>query len=217
MERIEYTAAQKKKLFTFEWAGRGDTVSGLRAVKMARPICDQGCQNGLDTLFKWWETCKHGPQEKDGSPYWRMRQHVKKVDNYEPVLDSEGNPTGEYTGSKVARVFFKLEPNITEVVYDIGIGSGANPEQFKTFKGFAALPDVGVAPMCELKGCGKAWPTIRVAEYTDRAGDKVFRFAAASYCSEAHARLAGARIQSVFLPTNDAAGRAQALQDEVRI
>ena len=217
MERIEYTAAEKKKLVTWEWAGRGDAISGLRAVKMVRPICDKGCQAGLDTVPGWWNTCKHGAEQKDGSPYWRFRQHTKKVDTYEPVLDKDGKETGEFVGTNETRVFFKLEPNITEVVYDVGNGSGANPAVFAQTKGFILLPEAGVAPMCELKGCGKAWPTVRISEYSDRVGDAVFRFAAAAYCSEAHARLAGARIQSVFLPTNDAAGRQQMLQEDVRI
>lgn len=217
MRYIEYTAAEKKKLITWEWAGRGDSISGLRAIKMARPICDKGCQSGLDTVSGWWLDCKHGPEEKDGSPYWRFRQHTKKVDVFAPVLDADGNPTDEFSGTKDTRVFFKLEPNITEVVYDIGIGSGQNPGMFARTKGFVLLGDIGVAPMCELKGCGKAWPTVLVSAYTVATGDLSVQFAEARFCSERHARLAGARNQNVFLPTNNPAEATRLLQDEVRI
>lgn len=205
MERIEYTAAQKKNLVTFEWAGRGDHAqSGLRAVKMARPICEQGCQGSMDSALRWMDTCKHGPAEKDGSPYWRMRQHIKKVAAYEPVLDAEGDPTGEYMGKTETRMFFTLEPNITEVVYSMSHNSGTGVQDSIFWKGFKFLPEIGVAPMCELKGCGKAWPDVRTLDFGD-------------YCTIDHARLVGARLQVVQLPANDEKKRREMLRNEVKV
>lgn len=200
---IKYDKKDMDRLTKFEWAGRGDTVGGLRSIKLARPICQEGCQGSLDTELTWYLRCTHGPKEKDGSPYWRMRQHVKKVQVLDELKDDDGNGTGQYVGSTQTRVYFTLEPNITEVVYSISHDNGEGPQIAMDFKGFKMLPDIGVAPMCELKGCGKAWPT--------------FGTEFGNYCSEEHALYVGARLQGIFLPANNRREAAFMLKEEVRV
>jgi hypothetical protein len=191
METITYTDAQKKKLYVMEWKVKGNAVStALRGVKMVQPICNI-CQ-GADVELGWWATCKHGPVEKDGSPYWRMRQHIRRVEAFTPVVDADGKETGAFTsnrgpdGKAPAQNFFTLEPNINEVAYNQGHASGRLPGNQRLYKGWKFLEELGIAPMCMLKGCGKAFPTIKVE--TDY------------FCSVEHARAVGAREQQVFPP-----------------
>src|SRR5438132_1286087 len=173
---ITYSAKERKELQTIEWAGSGDRGGALRAVKMVRPICDICQALGLDTPLFWFRTCEHGPEQKK-SPYWTMKPHTRKVPTYTPVLDAEGKETGEFIkGEVVARVTFTLEPNITEVIKSVRFGGGMLPEQMAGNKGFKYFHELGLAPMCEFKGCGKAWPTVR----TNEDGD---------YCSLIHAKL----------------------------
>jgi hypothetical protein len=115
------------------------------------------------------------------------------VEQFEPILDDDGKETGAYksnrdpiSGKAPAQNFFTLEPNISEVAYTQSIGSGRQPGNQRLYKGWKFLEELGIAPMCMLFGCGRAFPTVKVEnDY---------------FCSIEHARAVGAREQQVFPP-----------------
>lgn len=184
---IKYSAADKKKYKSFEWAGRGKGSAALRASKMVRPICNE-CQVGLDTPINWFEKCEH-------DPYWSLSPKVLKTPVYE--TDEDGDMILKQTDvrTKMLRV-----PNVTEVVNSARSNDGKGIEKMQK-KGFKHFPEVNLAPMCEMYGCGRPWPVVRT-EYGD-------------YCTENHAKLCVADITEVKFTVNDPRVYRQELQNVV--
>lgn len=184
---LKYSAADKKKYITFEWAGRGKGNAALRADKMVRPTCKE-CQIGLDTPRDWAEHCEH-------DPYWSLQPKVIKTPVYATDEDGDMVLTETVTRTKMIRV-----PNITEVTNSVRHNDGEGRKKMQA-KGFKLVTEVGIAPMCEMYGCGKAWPVVRT-EYGD-------------YCSQGHAKLCIADITEVKFTVNDPRVYRQELQNVV--
>lgn len=170
-QTIVYTKAQLSKLKAWEWTG---VLDDSRVIKMARPQC-RICQTGkVDLPPNWADSCTH-------DPYWSSQKKTRVKPTWEDQVnpdtgETESVLTGEETTTYRVRV-----PNIVEVSFHARSNAGKGPQLFQVFKGYKRLPEVGLAPMCEMRGCGKAWPTVRT-----RFGD---------FCTEQHARAVGADIE----------------------
>lgn len=176
-QELRYTAADKKKLRAWEWQG---STATSRAVKMARPQCSV-CQVGKDTKPEWWKTCDH-------DPYWSSQRKVRTTPVWK-INEATGEEELVEETSTTRRV---RVPNIVEVPLTKRANSGKGPVLFQVFKGFRYLPDIGLAPMCETHGCGKAWPSVAT-----RGGN---------FCSEEHARavlMDEEGVNTVSYATND--------------
>lgn len=174
-QMIKYSAADKKKYITFEWAGRGNGMAAVRCEKMLRPICNT-CQKGLDTLVGWEKTCEH-------EPYWSLQPKVIKTPKYETDEDGDLVLVDTEIRTKMVKI-----PNIAEIVISPRHNDGRGVEKQKA-KGFIPVTSGGVAPMCDMYGCGRAWPAIRT-NYGD-------------YCSELHAKLCVADALEIKFTVND--------------
>ena len=87
MERLTYSKATKDAVKTFEWAGRGNAMTGLRALKMLRPIC-KICQSPPEHAANWYEFCEH--KGEDGlDVYWSDQPKTVRVPKYE--IDEDGD------------------------------------------------------------------------------------------------------------------------------
>jgi len=145
-------------------------------VKMVRPTCRE-CQ-GPDAPANWWANCGH-------DPYFTKKPHIKKVERYETEL-IDGVEREVLAGTDT-RTYLVREPNITEVVVTARANDGRGVEKKQRY-GFKQLPDIGYAPMCEMYGCGKAFPTVDT-QY-------------GVYCSENHAKLCVADILEIKFTIN---------------
>lgn len=181
--QLMYSEAERSRLKTFEWAGRGNTNRAMRAIKMLRPIC-KDCQGNADTNVPGWhEKCKHfdDPLRK----YWQLSAKTIGVTVYKEdedgdlVIDEEATKSGTKTK-------YVLIPNWVEIPLRTGNYDGKGP-QLMARKGFKLPQQVGLAPMCQFYGCGKAWPKFRCEN-----GD---------YCSIGQAKLAMADEDEIILVT----------------
>src|SRR6266568_368775 len=172
--QINYSPADRRKLTTFEWNGRGSTAGALRALKMVAPRC-QTCQTpetvkgGSPRQFSWMKDCVHGAGPAGAEPYFSLQPKVIKTPKLEPDEDGDLTLVETAVRTKMIRV-----PNIVEIPISERFEDGEAVQKAASH-GFKVLPDVGLAPMCEMYGCGKAWPTVG----TDFG----------AYCSEVHAGL----------------------------
>lgn len=188
MYEKKYSAAERKKLKTFEWNGRGSATAALRAKKMVQPRCAE-CQTPevvrpeSPTRWTWVNTCTH-------NPYWSLRPKVTKVPKIVPELDEDGNETGDFIQEDVVvRTRMIVEPNIVEIPMSIRFDDGEAVRK-AAGHGYKVLSDQGIAPMCEMYGCGRAWPTVG----TDFG----------VYCSTQHAKLCALdEMETTFLIIND--------------
>ncbi len=192
MERLTYTKAAKEQLQTFEWAGRGNATTGMRSIKMLRPICTI-CQGPPEHAVNWFEFCEH--KGEDGlAIFWGDQPKTIRVPKYE--IDEDGD---RIRVSDDVRTKMILMPNWTEVPTGLAHNDGRGVEKMQA-KGFKLPEEVGLAPMCQFYGCGKAWPTLRTI-YGD-------------YCTDMHARLCAVNeMEKVDVPINNPAKRAEALRD----
>lgn len=175
---IEYTAAQKKKLYDAGWNGRGSEVGAVRSIKMVRPIC-KPCQSEPYKVTTWWSVCPH--RGEDGlAIYWS--QWPKVIKTQVIGKDDEGDMALLNT---VTRTKIVVLPNVTEVIQDEGKNIGRGPEKMRV-KGFLFMEEAKLAPMCQMYGCGRSWPTVRTEEYGD-------------YCSEYHAKLCVATAEGIVM------------------
>lgn len=186
-QQVKYKPTDRKNLIAFEWGGRGHGTGAVRALKMVRPICKL-CYLGPDTPSDWHQKCEH-------DPYFSKKPHIKKVDIFE-IQDVDGVDREVLTGTET-RTFLVKEPNITEVVASVRSNDGQGPAKKRRY-GFRELPEVGYAPMCEMYGCGKAWPEIGTAH--------------GNYCSENHAKLCIADALEVKFTINRPELRRQEMQ-----
>lgn len=173
MYEVKYSAADKKKLKTFEWNGRGSATAAMRAMKMVAPRC-QECQtpevikDDSPTRWTWMKDCPH-------NPYWGMQPKVTKVPKIVDEIGEDGKPTGDYIQEDVVvRTRLIAQPNIVEIPMAERFEDG-QAVQKAARHGFRILTDAGIAPMCQMYGCGKAWPTIGTDD--------------GIYCSREHAQL----------------------------
>jgi hypothetical protein len=173
---ITYTA-KEQKLQSFGWQGGARVQAAARAVKMVRPICSE-CQVGEFTVPGWFKTCDHGPGP-GGSPYWSLQPKVRKIPK--TGVDEDGDMVLLETEVRTKLV---LMPNMCEVVLNIRQNSGQSVEMALR-KGYKFLADEGIAPMCQLYGCGKTFPTVNTA-YGD-------------FCSEMHGKVVAADANEEIL------------------
>ena len=174
--QITYTAAEKKKYKAWSW--KGNNTSGSRAIKMRRPQCSE-CQSVESFQFGWWKTCEH-------DPYWSSQSKKVGTEVWETGPDGVEYLNEEKTIAtrKTKRI---RVPNIVEVPFIARSNDGRGPAKFHEQKGYLYMmePDKSgtvFAPMCEMHGCGRSWPTVKTAKY-------------GIYCSETHARACVADIQ----------------------
>lgn len=192
--QISYSAADKKKLKAWEWPGQN--VATSRSVKMVRPQCGE-CQQGLDTAPGWWRSCTH-------DPYWSSQRKTRKI----PVWKLDPETGEEVLQEETTQTRRVRVPNILEVALISRSNDGEGPRRFHSMKGYRYLPEIGLAPMCEAHGCGRAWPTVQTAQN-------------GVYCSEAHAKMcvgdAQGKQTTAWIDPELDSGVARAMQAEVII
>jgi hypothetical protein len=194
---VRYSAAEKKKLKAFEWNGRGSAMAALRAVKMLAPRCET-CQTpevikaGNPRQWTWMQDCTHGAGPDGMKPYFALQPKVIKTPKLEQDEDGDFTLVETAVRTKMIRV-----PNIVEIPLSERFDDGESVIKAEKH-GFKHLEDGGLAPMCEMYGCGKAWPGVQ----TDLG----------RYCSEDHARLCVADATGVTLTVNDGARRRAELR-----
>ena len=189
---IQYTREQRETLYDASWKGSGKGAGAVRAVKMVRPECSI-CQIGGDEVVGWWNHYENTEDSHDH--YWGLRPKTLRVPKY--IKDEDGDLVLDEAGTKAAsRTKFIRVPNIVEVLVQESSNSGLAVQKFTQRKGFKTLQAIGVAPMCELYGCGKSFPSVRT-EYGD-------------YCNVTHAKLAIANEIGVkFTVWNDGSKEAK--------
>lgn len=181
MEIINYTEAQRKKLVKWEWQ-TPNIVSGFRSVKMLRPICKE-CQDNPQHPVNWSEFCTHGGEDKEKYLYWSLRPKTIKIPSYEQDADGDLVLVKEDVVNKMI-----LVPNWSDIAADLGHSDGAMPTYLHDSAGFRFPEEIGLAPMCQMYQCGKAFPRVRTT-----LGD---------YCEEYHAKIAISNERGILLPTN---------------
>jgi hypothetical protein len=192
---VRYPEKMRETLKTFEWNGRGDANGAIRAIKMAQPICEicqtvEAIRDESPIRWTWMKDCEHGPQGM--GPYWSFSP---KVINTPKIVEDED---GEFVLDSVAtRTKMVLMPNIVEIPITMGFESGEGLQK-AAHHGFKVLSDIGLAPMCEMYGCGKAWPLVG----TDFG----------NYCTEIHAKLCIADAEGVLLIINNPKKRSEQLR-----
>ena len=145
---------------------------GLRAVKMLRPICRDGCQDGAEVAWDWHLSCPH-------DPYVGKREKRTQVPIYsEPHEDGSVSLEG-----MDERISWEPYPNFSEVTVSTRVNSGTGVNKARR-KGFilpeelrSPLYPTGIAPMCQFKGC--YW----------HEGLREYRYG--TFCRELEARLVG--------------------------
>jgi hypothetical protein len=192
MEILNYSAKERNRLKTFEWNSRANVVMGHRAIKMLRPIC-KDCQNPPEHPANWYETCPHFGADRN-KMYWSYSTKIIKTPVYEEDEDGDLVVKEEQVKTKLV-----LVPNWTEVPADTAHSDGQAPRRCYEQKGFRYPEEIGLAPMCQFSGCGKAWPRIRTS-----LGD---------YCTELHAKLAVANELEINLVAHNPRIRAQQLRE----
>jgi hypothetical protein len=170
------------------------TSVGLRMIKMCRPICpnskiemeqdtagnwrriergpdDQNCQ--LEG-GRWWETCEARGHE----PYWSVTKWYTKKDIIKPVLDDEGEETGEVFVERVVQIPHEVRrPNISQVAVAKNINNGRGPDDAIRRKGFKYLGTLGFQECCQYRNCQKEVDERYVIDGLGR------------YCSQQHLEL----------------------------
>lgn len=167
------TAKKKEALDKVPGFSRGvRETTGLRMLKMCRPICpnsrlemeqdtsgnwrrvekgpdEQNCQ--LEG-GRWWIAC----EERGHEPYWTVTKWYTKKDILGPILDSEGNETGEFEVVKQARIPHEVRrPNLSQVAIAKNINNGKGPEDAIKRKGFKYLGTLGFEECCQFRNCQK--------------------------------------------------------------
>lgn len=162
----------------------------LRMVKLAVPVCnaakmralglpeEAACQRGQLTPLLWYRDCPH-------KPYFNIRQQTSKEPVTEPILDTEGNPTGRlkilgYT----EEIWLAETPSDRQIAVNkrINSGLGLNDALTKGYRQFTV-------PFCEYIECYSQDITHR----SDRYGN---------YCSEMQLRYVAADARAVLMHTD---------------
>jgi hypothetical protein len=126
----------------------GNLRVGLRCITMVRPICIDGCQDGVDVPLDWYLECPH-------DPYVGKKQSINQVPIYSEPLEDGSVTLVEMQD----RISWETWPHFVEVALDIQVNSGRGVERSRR-KG-RILPEElrspvypnGIAPMCQFRGC----------------------------------------------------------------
>jgi hypothetical protein len=145
---------------------------GLRMLKMCRPICpnskiemEQDTQGNWRRVEKgpdaqncqleggrWWVEC----EKRGHKPYWTETVWYTQRDITEPILDDEGNDTGELQVVRVARIpHSTVRPNLSQVAIARNINNGRGPADAIARKGFKYLGTLGFEECCQFRNCQK--------------------------------------------------------------
>ena len=143
---------------------------GHRSVKMLRPICRDGCQDGAEVPWDWYASCPH-------DPYVGKREKRTQVPLY-----SEPHEDGSVTIQGMEeRASWEPFPNFAEITVSTRVNSGQGVEKARR-KGFILPEELrsplyprGLAPMCQFRGC--QW----------QEGLREYRYG--TFCRELEARL----------------------------
>ena len=149
-----------------------NTRNGIRNVKMLRPICRDGCQDGAEVPRDWYDSCEH-------DPYVGKREKRTQVPLY-----SEPHEDGSVTIQGMEeRASWEPFPNFAEITVSTRVNSGLGVDKARR-KGFILPEELrspifphGIAPMCQFKGC--YW----------QEGLRDYRFG--TFCREIEARVIG--------------------------
>ena len=179
--------------------------SAARMVKMIRPICPnskqemtttpegrivpkrdqtplrQNCQNERDetgaSIVGWWDKC----EALGHDPYYTTRVWYSKEPEYGPDPDNPDQIV--LIKDKTVRHESKY-PNVSQVAAHTRVNGGRGVQFKMERSGFKRLRDMGYKEVCQFRNCQKE------IKFTSRVGQ---------YCSQEHAVLVGADLQSVFL------------------
>ncbi len=166
-------ATKKEEMQQVPGNSRGvRTTTGLRMLKMCRPICPNSkiemeqdtmgnwrrVEKGPDSMNcqleggRWWKLC----EERGHDPYWTVTVWYTKRDITAPILDENGEETGELEVTKTARVPHTVRrPNLAQVAIARNINNGRGPQDAIERKGFRYLGSLGFDECCQFRNCQK--------------------------------------------------------------
>jgi hypothetical protein len=147
---------------------------GLRCITMLRPICRDGCQDGIDVPADWYNDCPH-------DPYVGRRQKITQVPIYSDPL-----PDGSVTLKEMQdRITWETWPHFVEVALNMAVNSGRGVDRGRR-KGYILPEELrspvypnGIAPMCQFRSC--------------RAQEGLKEYRWGTFCREIEARMVGAQ------------------------
>lgn len=121
---------------------------GQRRVKMLRPICRDGCQEGPNPAHDWYLSCPH-------DPYVGKREKRTQVPIYSEPLE-DGSVVLERMEERIS---WEAWPNFVQVTLTMMVNSGQGVEMGRA-KGFILPSELrspvypaGLAPFCQFRNC----------------------------------------------------------------
>lgn len=185
----------KPKLLKVPGFSRGVRSNiGLRMLKMCRPVCPNSRIEMEQDTAGTWRRVEKGPDEQNcqleggqwwkacdalgHEPYWTVTTWYTKRDILGPILDAEGNETGEFEVVKQARIPHTVRrPNLSQVAIAKNINNGRGPDDAIKRKGFKYLGTLGFEECCQFRNCQKEVSEKYVIDGLGR------------YCSQQHLEL----------------------------